>query len=395
MQTRVAGFECPVRRHPNASPSFRPTRRGAGAAPPHVANETRDAPVRGPAEVQAPPDWIELRSDTFTLPTAAMRAAIADAVVGDDMVGEDPTVNELERRLCELTGKDAAVFTCTATQANQVAIWARCRAGDALLIESSGHIANWEAGGPAALSGVTVRTLPGHDGFLSLESVVTACHADDVHKPPPRLLCLENTANMAGGRVWPIDRFEAVAACARQLGLAIHLDGARLFNAAVACGETVARLCAAADTAQLCFSKGLGCPMGAALVGDATIIRRARRARKVFGGSLRQAGMMAAAALHAIEHHVERLADDHANARRLADGLATMPRVQVDREAVDSNMVFFEIDGDAAAFQNDLHSRGVRLFATGPRQLRAVTHLDVGREAIDHAVDVVREVLAS
>lgn len=247
------------------------------------------------------PRPIELRSDTFTQPTDAMRQAIANAIVGDDMVGEDPTVNELERRMCQLLGKPAAVYACSGSQSNQIAIWSHCRPGDELLIESTGHIANWEGGAPAVCSGVSIRRVPGEGGMLTPADLTPVLRPRNQHAAQQTLLCLENTTNLGGGRVWPFEQFQEVCAWARPHGLKIHLDGARLFNAVIASGISADRWASEVDSVSICFSKGLGCPMGSVLVGNEQVIADARRARKIFGGALRQSGMMAAAAVHAID----------------------------------------------------------------------------------------------
>lgn len=334
-------------------------------------------------------DVVELRSDTFSQPTAAMRQAICEAVVGDDMVGEDPTVNELERRMAELLGKPAAVYMCSGTQSNQSAVWAHCQPGDELFIESLGHIGDWEGGGPAVLRGVSLRRVVGRGGMLSVEDLQPHLRAVNQHVPIQTLLCLENTTNMGGGRVWPFEQFEAVCRWARENSLKIHLDGARLFNAVVASDVSAASWANEVDTVSICFSKGLGCPMGSVLVGSEDAIAKARRARKVFGGALRQSGMMAASALHAIDNHIERLADDHANARAFAHGLQTVSSVEAPLDEVETNMVFVNVDpkwGPAAEFAKRLGDSGVKLYDVGPQRLRAVFHLDVSANDVETAI---------
>lgn len=339
---------------------------------------------------------IDLRSDTVTRPTPGMRRAIAEAEVGDDMMGEDPTVNQLEQRICELLGKPAAVYACSGTQANQMAIRAVCAQGEELLIDETGHIALWEAGAAAALSGVTVRTLRGDGGRLDLEQLEGQLRPDNVHFCKTRLVCLENTTNQGGGRVYPHDQLLRIFHWARQHQVAVHLDGARLFNASIASGLPLSTMAACADTVSLCFSKGLGCPMGSIVAGEPEVIARARRARKIFGGALRQAGMMAAAALYALEHHVERLADDHAHARMLAEEIADIPGLRIDLNEVESNLVFFEVDpawGTGGELAARLREDGVLTYATGPQRLRACTHLDIGREQIVAAARTLRSIM--
>jgi threonine aldolase len=341
---------------------------------------------------------IELRSDTHTRPTVEMRVAIANAEVGDDMSGEDPTVNRLEARMAELLGKEAAVFACSGTQSNQMGVWTHCRSGEELLIESTGHIGNYEAGGPAVLSGVSVRFIQGDAGRLDLPHLQAALRPPNQHFPPTRLLCLENSTNLGGGRTYPLDQLEQVCSWAHEHGLKTHLDGARLFNACIARGYRPSDVAAHFDTVSICFSKGLGCPMGSILVGSKDDIARARRARKLFGGALRQAGIPAAACLYAIEHHVERLAEDHANAKLLARGIAEIPGLHVDVDAVETNLVFFTIDaeaGTAAELSAALRERGVHINPAGaPDRLRAVTHLGVSEPQVQRAVEIIGECMA-
>lgn len=345
------------------------------------------------------PAVIELRSDTFTLPSAGMRAAMAQAEVGDDMVGEDPTVNALEARMAKLLGKPAAVFACSGTQSNQMGVWVHCTTGDELLIESTGHIANYEAGAPAVLAGVSVRRIAGDAGRLDVPHLQGQIRGGNVHFAPTRLLCLENSTNLGGGRTYPLAQIERVVAWAREHNLAVHLDGARLFNACLAQGYSAADLAAHFDTVSICFSKGLGCPMGSVLVGSEAHIARARRARKIFGGALRQAGIPAAACLYALDHNIERLSEDHTNARQLSESLAKIPGVTIEVDTVETNLVFFEIDpklGTAAQLSARLRERGVNMNpAGGPQRMRACTHLDVTAEQIQMAAARIRDCLKS
>lgn len=339
----------------------------------------------------------DLRSDTVTKPTRGMREAMANAEVGDDMVGEDPTVNRLEAMVCELLNKEAAVFACSGTQSNQMGVWAHCVPGDELLIEENGHIANFEAGAPAALSGVMCRTLRGRYGMLDLPDVEGKIRADNQHLCRTRLLCLENTTNAGGGKVYPLEQVNRLGRWAHEHGLRVHMDGARLFNAVIARGYSPAQITSEVDTVSICFSKGLGCPMGSILAGNAETISRARRARKLFGGALRQAGIVAAAAIYALENHIERLAEDHENARIFAQALAKIDGIHLSPDDVETNLVFFEVDprlGNAAQLSNALLQRGVRIGAMGPQRLRACTHLDVSREDLLAAAAIVRECVA-
>ncbi|MDX1968911.1 MAG: GntG family PLP-dependent aldolase [Planctomycetaceae bacterium] len=339
---------------------------------------------------------IDLRSDTVTRPTPGMRRAIADAEVGDDMAGEDPTVNRLEAKICELLGKPAAVYACSGTQSNQMGVRAHCQSGDELLIEESGHIANWEAGGAAVLSAVSVRTLRGRGGLIDVGDLEGKIRPDNQHYCVTRLVCIENTTNHGGGRVYPVEQVQRVATWAHEHGLKVHADGARLFNACVAGGYSAREFSQHVDSISICFSKGLGCPMGSVLVGDVDLIRKARRARKLFGGALRQAGMMAAAAIYALDHHIERLAEDHENAKVFAHAIADIPGVLLDPDGVESNLVFFDIAADcgpAAEISARLRERQVIAHATGPQRIRACTHLDVTREDLLAAAEILRGVL--
>lgn len=338
---------------------------------------------------------IDFRSDTVTKPTPAMRRLIADAEVGDDVYGEDPTVRRLEERVAERLGLEAAVFVPSGTQANQIAIGAHCRSGDEVLTEEGSHILHYEGGAVPALWGVQPAALPGERGLLKPETVAAAVREDNVHNPRTRLLSLENTHNRGGGTVWPLERFRAVVEAGRKAGLAVHLDGARLFNAEVAAGKPASEWASLTDSTSVCFSKGLGAPVGSALAGRADVIREARRLRKRLGGGMRQAGILAAAALYALEHHVERLAEDHANARRLAEGLAQLPGVKVDLSRVETNMVFADLARPAAEASALLLKQGVLANPTGPHSIRLVCHLDVSRADIDDALARIRTAFAS
>jgi len=340
---------------------------------------------------------IDMRSDTVTKPTAGMRRAMAEAEVGDDMSGEDPTVNRLERLMADLLGKESAVFACSGTQSNQMGVRTHCQPGDELLIESTGHIANFEQGAPAALSGVTCRLITGQDGILDLPDLEGKIRADNQHLCITRLVCLENTTNVGGGRVYPQENIDRIGEWAHRQGLKVHMDGARLFNAVVASRMSPAGICRNVDTVSICFSKGLGCPMGSILVGSKAEIARARRVRKLFGGALRQAGIVAAAAVYAMEHHVERLQVDHDNARAFAEEIRRVDGVTLEPAEVQTNLVFFNIDpelGNAAQLSAKLRQRGVRINATGPQRLRACTHLDVDREMVLRASEAIADSIA-
>jgi len=340
---------------------------------------------------------IDLRSDTVTQPTAAMRDAMLSAPLGDDVFGDDPTVNALQQRIAELLGKEAALFVPSGTQSNLVAIMTHCGRGDEYLVGQMAHTYRWEAGGAAVLGSVQPQPIEHQpDGSLRLADIDAAIKPDDAHFARSRLLALENTI---GGKALSMAYMADATALARKRGLATHLDGARLFNAAVELArgtgndaKTQARAIAQHfDSASVCFSKGLGAPVGSALVGSREFIARAHRWRKMLGGGMRQAGVLAAAALHALEHHVDRLADDHALAKRLAAGLAGLPGLTV--ETPQTNIVFADLAGDrAATLMPFLKSRGV--LATGLYKLRFVTHLDVDGDGVDRAIAAVREHLA-
>ncbi|HEX6984714.1 MAG TPA: GntG family PLP-dependent aldolase [Planctomycetaceae bacterium] len=343
------------------------------------------------------PRPIDLRSDTVTKPTPGMYEAMVSAELGDDMAGEDPTVNRLERLVADMLGKEAAVLCTSGTQSNQIGLRCHCLPGDELLIHETGHVANFEGGGPAAMSGISCRLLPGDRGMLDVDTLDAAWRPQNQHHPRTRLLCLENTTNIGGGAAWPLDRMRDVCGWARDKGLRLHLDGARLFNAAVAKAYGVREVADLVDTVSICFSKGLGCPFGSILVGSAEEIAKARRARKLFGGALRQAGVIAGAALYALEHHVDRLAEDHANAKAFAERIAESEPIRLRPEEVETNIVFFEVDpawGTAADLSRGLAERGVRINAVGRQRLRAVTHLDVSREDVLAAAEAVVEVAA-
>ncbi len=334
---------------------------------------------------------IDLRSDTVTRPSAAMREAMARAEVGDDVYGEDPSVNRLQEVAAALLRKEAALFVPSGTMANQVAIRAHTRPGDALIAGQGSHLYLYESGAAAALSGVQ-PVLVGEDGFFGADDVRAAIAPADDHFPCTRLVCVENTHNKSGGRVFPLALQLEVAEAARGAGLLLHLDGARLFNAAVASGTDVAELAAPYDSVSFCLSKGLGAPVGSLVCGSREFIASAHRFRKMFGGGMRQAGVLAAAGIHALQYGVKRLADDHANARHLADGLAAILGAQLLRPP-ETNIVLFSVD-DVPRFVREIRARGVLINAIGPAALRAVTHLDVSREDVDRALEEIRGVRA-
>jgi threonine aldolase len=337
---------------------------------------------------------IDLRSDTITKPSDAMRQAIAQAEVGDDVFGDDPSVIELERRAAQLLGKEAAVFVPSGTMANQIAVRAHTEPGDEILVDANAHLYYYEAGGSAALSGVICRTLNGKRGIFTADDVQNALRPSDQHFAPTRLLCLENTHNRGGGSLWSIDAIDQVAQLARENDLKIHLDGARLWNATAATGIAENQYASHFDSVSVCFSKGLGAPVGSALAGGAEFITRARRFRKQFGGGMRQAGVLAAAALYALDHHRQLLAQDHQNARAIAAGLAEIAEVQIDIESVETNIVMFTTPIDAPQLAKALHDAGVYVLATGPRTIRIVTSLAVSNDDIASALKIIEGVLS-
>lgn len=340
-----------------------------------------------------PAPTIDLRSDTVTRPSPAMRAVMAAAEVGDDVLGEDPTVNELQRRIAMLLGKEAALFVPSGTMANQIAVGVHCAPGEELLCDPTSHVYVWEGGGAARLSGVTVRTIAGDGGLLDVDRLQGLIRPDDGHYVRTRVVSLENTHNRGGGRVHPIERVAAVSAWARSNGLAMHLDGARLFNASVASGVPLDAWARHFDTVFVAFSKGLGAPVGSALAGTAEQIRKAHRLRKVFGGGMRQAGILAAACLYALDHNVERLADDHENARILARAVEETPGLSLESGPVESNLVWVAVDpalGTAQEVAGTLKQSGVLVAALGSQVFRACTHLDVSREQAEFAGDRIR-----
>jgi threonine aldolase len=339
---------------------------------------------------------IDLRSDTVTRPTPAMLEAMMRAPLGDDVLGDDPTVRALEERFADLLGKQAAVFVPSGTMANQIAIKAHTQPGDEIYAHEGAHIIHYEGGAPAALSGCMVKALPGPSGQFSPGDFVGALRPDNDHFARSRLVCVENTSNRGGGAFWPLEQLRGVAHAARAHCLLSHMDGARLWNAHVASGVSMRDLAEGFSTVSCCFSKGLGAPVGSALAGPTQIINRCRRARKLFGGGMRQSGLLAAAATHAMDHHVERLREDHANAALLGGAIAATPglrlNAQHDGVGVQTNIVLFDVTRDgfnAADFAAALRERGVWLFDTGPRTLRAVTHLDVSREQVLRAAEII------
>jgi threonine aldolase len=341
---------------------------------------------------------IDLRSDTVTKPTAAMRAAMAAAEVGDDVYGEDPTVNQLERRAAEIFGREAAILVPTGTMGNQIAIRLHTQHGQEVICESRSHILDWEMAMVSAFSGCVPRVVEGERGILSWESIRRAIAPKIYYRAPTGLISLENTHNMAGGTVTPVEVFEEIWDGARDAGLPMHLDGARVFNAAAALGMDVATLTRGFDTVMFCLSKGLGAPVGSMLVGSQEVIERARVYRKSLGGGMRQAGVLAAAGLIALEEMPKRLHEDHANARMLAEAVARCDAAEIDPADVQTNIVIFTLRtesevGDASEVVKKLRERGVLASAIGPHAIRLVTHYDVTRADCEQAAEILQQLL--
>jgi threonine aldolase len=338
---------------------------------------------------------VDLYSDTVTRPTREMRRFMCEAEVGDEQKQEDPTVNLLQEMVADLLGKEAALFLPSGTMCNEIALRVHCRPGDEMLAHRTAHPIHYEGGGPAALAGVNVSALDGPRGQYDADAVAAAIRPDSRYMPRTRLLWVEQTSNLGGGSIWALDRIAAVTDVARRHGLRTHLDGARLMNAVVASGVAARDYAAPFDSAWIDFTKGLGAPVGAALAGSRDFIAEAWRLKQQMGGAMRQAGIIAAGGVFALQNHVKRLAEDHANARRLAEGLAGLPGVGLDPATVETNIVLFELRGalDAGAAVAALLARGVRMGAMGPRTVRAVTHLDVDAAQIERALDAARAVL--
>jgi threonine aldolase len=342
---------------------------------------------------------IDLRSDTCSKPTDAMRQAMAAAPVGDDVYHDDPTVRELEAFVADLLGKEDAVYMPTGQMTNQAGIRAHTEPGDAVLFDQNAHVYMLEGGAPAALSGVLPRLLPGVRGVFTADDVNATVGMAHPFFPatipaPARLLCLENTHNIGGGKVWPLDQLNAVCAAGRGKGLKLHLDGARIWHATIATGIAEKVWAAPFDSISVCFSKGLGAPVGSCLVGAKDYVTRARRFKQQFGGGMRQAGIIAAGALHAVKHHRARLADDHEHAQVLAKGLSETPGIEIDSATVETNIVRFRVTAtDAASFVEELHRRGVHMLPSGADAVRAIPYLNISRAEIERALKVIRTMM--
>ncbi|MBN2031647.1 MAG: threonine aldolase family protein [Deltaproteobacteria bacterium] len=334
---------------------------------------------------------IDLYSDTITKPTPEMRKFMSEAEVGDEQQKEDPTVNALVQKVCELLEKEDAIFLPSGTMCNQVAFRVHCRPGDEILMDETAHARHYETGGPSALSGACIYPIQGKRGVFSPTQMEEALRPENNHFPRSRVVLVEQTSNLGGGTIWPIETIRNICITAHHRGLACHMDGARLLNAVVATGLTAAAYCLPFDSVWIDFSKGLGAPVGAALAGSREFIREAWRWKHQFGGAMRQAGIIAAGALYALHHNVERIAEDHENARILARGLAEIEGIDV--EPIETNLIFFDVSGlhlTAQAFNDLLMERGVRVSILGKTRCRAVTHLDVSRSQVQEALKNIR-----
>lgn len=343
-------------------------------------------------------NFIDLRSDTVTRPTSAMRKAMLEAEVGDDVFGEDPTVNALQEKVANLLGKEAALFVPSGTMANQLSIKSHTQPGDEVIIETSSHPYNFEGGAGAALSGIQFQCLKGVRGILDASQIEEAIRPADHHFPVTRLVCLENTHNRGGGSIYPLEKMTEIYRSAQSKGLLLHLDGARLWNASVATGIKPHQYAQYADSVSVCLSKGLGAPIGSLVAGSKPFIGRVHRFRKMFGGGMRQAGIIAAAGIYALNHHLERLKEDHHNAKRLAVGLKEFKGVSIDPKHVETNIVIFDVTNTgmtASQVAEAIKKEGILIHAFGKTQIRLVTHLDISSEDIEIALKAFKKVLGT
>ncbi len=338
--------------------------------------------------------FIDLRSDTFTKPSPEMREEMKNAEVGDDVFGEDPTVNRLQKEVASLLGKEAGLFVASGVMGNQVAVNAHTQPGDEVILEQHAHIFYYEAGAPAMLSGVQLMPIPGEKGILTDESIEKALRPVNVHFPPTRLICLENTHNRAGGKIYPLDEIKKISTIAKKHKLRMHLDGARLWNASVATGISLKEYGRYFDSVSVCFSKGLGAPVGSMVVGSKEYIKKAHRYRKIYGGGMRQAGIIAAGALYAVNNNIKRLSQDHDNAKKLAEGFNSIDGFSVDMDTVETNIVMVDIDKNFLTSEQvvaKLKKENVLILSVGSQRLRAVTHLDVDSSDIEQAVKIIKK----
>jgi threonine aldolase len=339
---------------------------------------------------------IDLRSDTVTKPTSGMLEAMLRAAVGDDVFGEDPTVNALQERAARLMGKEAALFVASGTMGNQLSIKAHTQPGDEVIIEAGSHALNFEGGAGAVLSGVQFFAIPGSRGVFEAGQVEAAIRIDDVHFPVSRLVVVENTHNRGGGTIFPLSKIHQIRELADQRGLHMHMDGARLWNACAATGISPAEYAAPFDSVSVCLSKALGCPVGSLVLGTKDFIKRVHRFRKIVGGGMRQAGFLAAAGIYALDHHVERLEEDHRKAKKLAEGLASMKNVMIQPAEVETNILYFDVsraERTAQEVAGALRAKGILVLPTAKTRIRCVTHLDVSFAEIDRAVQEIERVM--
>ena len=337
-----------------------------------------------------PSERVDLRSDTVTQPTKEMRAVMESAKVGDDVLGDDPTVKELEQSLAKMLGKEAALFVASGTMANAIAIRAHTSSGDEIITETTSHIYQYEGGGYAALSGCSIALVPGERGILNphdVEKAIRKAEGSLSHYPDGKLVCVENTSNRGGGTCYPQDTLDAIAKIAHDNDCAAHIDGARLFNAVIATGVEASRMVRDYDTISICLSKGLGAPVGSVLVGSSELISKAHRWRKMYGGGMRQAGIIAAGGLYAIQNNIQRLSEDHKRAYRLAEAVNAIDGFSVDMDSVQTNMVYIEGELDAKEIIRRLSEKGVDVLDVGPTAVRAVVHLHITDEDIDRTIE--------
>lgn len=340
---------------------------------------------------------IDLRSDTVTMPTAEMREFMAKAEVGDDVFGEDPTVNQLQAMMAKLTGNQSALYVASGTMGNQISINVHTQPGNEVIVEHNSHLYNYESGAPALLSGVQIMPIKGNRGCFTLEQVKQAVRPANVHHPQTALICIENTHNREGGTIFPFDEIKRISHFARENGIHMHLDGARLWNASIATGIPVQEYCQYFDSASLCFSKGLGAPVGSIIVGSDEFIHRAKYYRKVYGGAMRQVGILAAAAIYAVQNNLERLTEDHRKAKNLGDFIATLPGIKIDQKTLQTNIVIFDVKESGRSGEqviNSLAKRGVKMLTFAGTKIRAVINLHITDSDIEHTISALKDVFS-
>ncbi len=338
---------------------------------------------------------IDLRSDTITTPTSEMREAMIAAQVGDDVFGEDPTVNKLQQMIAELTGFEDALFVASGTMGNQLCIKTHSNPGNEIVVERNSHIFNYECGSPALLSGVQQMPIDGHRGSFTLEQVRNVIRPENVHHPKTRLICFENTHNRGSGAIFPFEEIRRISTFAREKGIKLHMDGARLWNASVATDIPIREYCQYMDSVSLCFSKGLGAPVGSIIAGSKNFIEKARYYRKALGGGMRQVGILAAAAIYAMENHLPSLAEDHRRAQKLAQFISTIPGIEIDLDSIQTNIVIFNVAGTGLSGQQVielLKERGVRMNTFAETKVRAVTHLHITDDDIEQTIGVLKKI---